>query len=95
MPLTSQIDDLVEKWAADQPKEGTGKAGPIRVKTDDEEYMLLPYSDDRFVKPIFIDGVPLLPGSRFAVDAGCICDPERKPRLGAALRRRRPDGDQR
>ena len=73
-----------EKWAVDQPKEGTGKAGPIRIKTDDEEYMLLPYSDDRFVKLIFIDGVPLLPGSRLAVDAGCICDPERNSQgLGA------------
>jgi hypothetical protein len=47
------------------------------VKTDNEEYTLLPLSEGIFVKLPFIEGRPLLPGRPDAVEAGCTCNPER------------------
>lgn len=72
-PLTSQIDDLVEKWSTEQP---TSK-DPIRVKTDDEEYVLLPWSEGTYLRLPYVAGMPLLPGAPNATEAGCTCSPER------------------
>lgn len=73
-PLTSQIDDLGDEWSAEQP----ASRNPIRVKTDDEEYVLLPWSEGTYLRlPYVAAGVPLLPGAPNAIEAGCTCSPER------------------
>lgn len=79
-PVTSEIDDLVEKWAGDLRggAKALGGADPIRLRSDEGEYMLLPFSDGKFVKFALADGaLRFLPGAPDAVAAGCICDPER------------------
>jgi len=78
-PIMSQIDDLVEEWATEQQDTGDqpGSEDIIRVKTDDEEYVLLPWSEDTYLKLPYVNGMPLLPGAPKATDAGCSCDPER------------------
>lgn len=80
MPMTAEIDDVAERWAADL--RGIDTAGAASVVTvtspDGEEYLLLPSSDGKFVKLTLRDGaVAHLPGSPPALEAGCICDPER------------------
>ena len=79
MPVTSQIDDLVEKWATEQQETGGRSASGdmIRVKTDDEEYVLLPWPAGGYIKLPYVAGMPLLPGARNATEAGCTCSPER------------------
>lgn len=78
-PIMSEIDDVVEKWTTEQQE--TGGRSPsvdiIRVKTDDEEYVLLPWSEGTYVKLPYVAGMPLLPGAANATEAGCTCDPER------------------
>src|SRR5436305_12217561 len=64
-PIMSQIDDLVEEWATVQQDTGDqpGSEDIIRVKTDDEEYVLLPWSEDTYLKLPYVNGMPLLPGA--------------------------------
>lgn len=79
-PVTAEIEDLVEKWAADQRgvEGGNSGADPITLRAGDEEYALLPCSDGRFVKFALVDGkLQFPPGAPDAVAAGCICDPGR------------------
>jgi hypothetical protein len=78
-PMISEIDDLVEKWASEQQGAQGRSTSPslIRVKTDHEDYMLLPLTDGKYAKLAFAGGRPLLPGHPNAVKAGCICDPVR------------------
>lgn len=74
-PATAEIDDLVEKWAADQ-RGVEGGADPIRLRSGEGEYMLLPFSEGTYVRFALADGaVRFLPGAPDAVAAGCICDP--------------------
>ncbi|MDQ3901783.1 MAG: hypothetical protein M3319_15530 [Actinomycetota bacterium] len=79
MPMTAQIDDLVEKWATEEQETGEQSASRdmIRVTTDDEEYVLLPWPEGRYVKLPYVAGAPLLPGAPNATEAGCTCSPER------------------
>jgi hypothetical protein len=79
MPMTAQIDDLVEKWATEEQETGEQPAprDMIRVKTDDEEYVLLPWPGGTYVKLPYVAGAPLLPGAPNATEAGCTCSPER------------------
>ncbi len=79
-PATSEIDDLVEKWAAEQRgvEGGSGMSDLIRLSSNEGEYVLVPMSDGKFVKFALADGtLQFLPGSPDAVTAGCICDPGR------------------
>ncbi|MGH3710537.1 MAG: hypothetical protein ACRDRQ_21075 [Pseudonocardiaceae bacterium] len=79
-PATAEIDDLVEKWAADQRgvQNGAGRADLIKLRSSEGEYALLPCSDGRFVKFTLVDGqLQYLPGAPDAVAAGCLCDPGR------------------
>jgi len=76
-PLTAEIDNIAQQWAVDQAEGKSGAPDPITVKTDNEEYALLPLSEGVFVKLPFIEGRPLLPGHPDAVEAGCTCNPER------------------
>ena len=75
MLVTSQVDDLVEKWSAEQ-QEGIAEK-VITIKASGEEYLLSPLPDGRYVKFPYIDGIPLLPGAPNATEAGCTCSPER------------------
>jgi len=77
--LTVEIDDFVEESATDQQEAGESSASKeiIRVKTADEEYALLPWSEGTYVKLPYVAGMPLLPGAPNATKAGCTCDPER------------------
>ncbi|MGH3754113.1 MAG: hypothetical protein ACRDRP_15735 [Pseudonocardiaceae bacterium] len=76
-PATAGIDDLVEKWAADL-RGVAGGADPIKLRSGEGEYMLLPFSDGKFVRFALADGrLQFLPGAPDAVAAGCICDPGR------------------
>lgn len=79
MPITAQIDDLAEKWATEEQETGEQPASRdiIRVKTDDEEYLLLPWPDGTYVRLPYVAGAPLLPGAPNATEAGCTCSPER------------------
>lgn len=79
MPMTAQIDDLVEKKATEKQETGEQSASSdmIRVKTDDEEYVLLPWPEGTYVKLPYVAGAPLLPGAPNATEAGCTCSPER------------------
>jgi hypothetical protein len=79
-PVTSEIDDLIEKWAADL--RGVDARGWERMtmmtSPEGEEYLILPSSDGKFVKLALVDGaLQYPPGSPQAVEAGCLCDPER------------------
>jgi hypothetical protein len=79
-PMTAEIDDLVEKWAADL--RGVDAESWTRMVTvtspEGEEYVLVPSSDGKFVKLTLLDGaLQYPPGSPHALEAGCICDPER------------------
>jgi hypothetical protein len=78
-PLTMKVDDVIEKWAAEEEEAGEDSAAwdMIRIKTDDEEYVLLPWSEDTYLKLPYVARMPLLPGARNATEAGCTCDPER------------------
>lgn len=79
MPMTAQIDDLVENWATEEQETGEQSASRdmIRIKADDEEYVLLPWGEGTYVKLPYVAGVPLLPGAPNATEAGCTCSPER------------------
>jgi hypothetical protein len=79
MPMTAQIDDLVEKWAPEEQEAGEHSASRdmIRIKTEDEEYVLPPWPEGTFVKLPYVAGAPLLPGAPNATEAGCTCSPER------------------
>lgn len=78
VPMTAEIDDLVEKWTAEQRDGGRSASEDItRIKTDDEEYALLPWPDGTYVKLPYVAGIPLLPGALNATEAGCTCSPER------------------
>jgi hypothetical protein len=79
VPVTAEIDDLVDEWATEQQEAGESSASKdiVRVKTDDEEYVLLPWSEDTYIKLPYVAGMPLLPGAPKATEAGCTCDPER------------------
>jgi hypothetical protein len=74
-----EIDDFMEESANEQQEAGESSASKeiIRVKTADEEYVLLPWPDGTYVKLPYVAGMPLLPGAPNATKAGCICDPER------------------
>lgn len=79
-PVTAEIDDFVERWTADlRGVDASGAASMVTVTSPDgEEYLLLPSSDGKFVKLTLLAGaVRYLPGSPQAVEAGCLCDPER------------------
>jgi hypothetical protein len=78
-PLTMEIDDVAEEPATEQQEteENLASAEIIRVKTADEEYVLLPWSEGTYVKLPYVAGMPLLPGAPNATKAGCTCDPER------------------
>jgi hypothetical protein len=79
-PAIAEIDDLVQKWAADQRgvPDGASRADLIRLRSAEGEFALLPCSDGRFVKFSLADGqLEFLPGAPDAVAAGCLCDPER------------------
>jgi hypothetical protein len=78
-PLTTEIDDVVQESATEQQeaRESSSSQEIIKVKTADEEYVLLPWSEATYVKLPYVAGMPLLPGARHAIEAGCICDPER------------------
>ncbi|MGH3824448.1 MAG: hypothetical protein ACRDRA_16690 [Pseudonocardiaceae bacterium] len=79
-PVTAEIDDLVEQWAADLRGVDAGGASRMVTMTSPkgEKYLLLPSSDGKFVKLALTDGaLRYPPGSPHAVEAGCICDPER------------------
>jgi len=79
MPMTAQIDDIVDKSATEDQETGERSTSRdmIRVKTDDEEYVLLPWPDGTYVKLPYVAGAPLLPGAPNATEAGCTCSPER------------------
>jgi hypothetical protein len=78
-PLTMEIDNVAEKWAIEQQEaeESSASKDIIRVKTDDDEYVLVPWSEGTYVKLPYVAGRPLLPGASNATEAGCTCDPER------------------
>ena len=78
IPLTAEIDDVAEEWATEQQEAGDSSSSKniIRIKTDDEEYVLLPWSECTHVKLPYVAGMPLLPGAPNATEAGCTCDPE-------------------
>ncbi len=77
-PVTAEIDDLVQKWAAELRGADSAGGAVTMTSPEGEEYVLLPSSDGKFVKLALLDGaVRYLPGSPQAVEAGCLCDPER------------------
>jgi hypothetical protein len=79
MPRTAKIDDRVEKWVTkeQETEEQSAPRDMIKVKTDDEEYVLLPWPEGTYVKLPYVAGAPLLPGAPNATEAGCTCSPER------------------
>lgn len=79
-PVTAEIDDLVERWAADLRgiQAGAGSQMATMTSPEGEKYLLVPSSDGKFVKLALADGaLRYPPGSPQAVEAGCLCDPER------------------
>jgi hypothetical protein len=77
-PLTMEIDDVVQESATEQEAgESAASKEILKVKTVDEEYVLVPWSEGTYVKLPYVAGMPLLPGARNAIEAGCTCDPER------------------
>jgi hypothetical protein len=78
-PLTMEIGRVAEKWATEQreAKESSAPRDIVKVKTHDEEYVLVPWPDGAYVKLPYVAGRPLLPGAPNATRAGCTCDPER------------------
>jgi hypothetical protein len=78
MAMTAQIDDLIEGRPTEQQETGEDSASRsmIRVRTDAEEYVLLPWSEGMYLKLPYVAGAPLLPGAPNATEAGCTCSPE-------------------
>jgi hypothetical protein len=72
-PLTMEVDKVAEKWAEENP----APINIIKVKTHNEEYVLVPWPEGTYVKLPYVAGRPLLPGAPNATQAGCTCDPER------------------